>query len=399
VTQPRIYLVRMLLFLAAVAAVTALLFDKLLLAFSNNPPLNGLIGFVLLAGIIWNLRQVLRLSPEVRWIEAFRLAPDRTGAETPPTLLASMASMLVGARAAAPDGSRVYSQGVPGASAQAGAGPLSPEGPRPAGRLTLSAATTRGMLDSLSSRLDESRELSRYTTGLLIFLGLLGTFWGLLLTVGSVSDVIGGLSVGSGDINAMFEQLKSGLARPLHGMGTAFSSSMFGLSGALVLGFLDLTAGQAQNRFFNELEEWLAGLTRVSSGVLGDGDAPIPVYVQALLEQTAENMEALQRSLARGEEGRIQANQAVLALTDRLSGLSDTLRGTHVALARLAEREDTGTTQLLRNIDATLQRLGLELASAQAQATTELRQDLRLLARTMAVRADEPPALRAVPDR
>ena len=128
--------------------------------------------------------------------------------------------------------------------------------------------------------------------------------------MGSVSDVIGGLSVGSGDINAMFEQLKSGLARPLHGMGTAFSSSMFGLSGALVLGFLDLTAGQAQNRFFNELEEWLAGLTRVSGGALGDGEAAIPVYVQALLEQTAENLESLQRIISRGEDGRAAANHA-----------------------------------------------------------------------------------------
>ncbi len=369
-TQPRTYLLRMLLFLAAVAGVTAMLFDKLLLAFANNPPLNSLIGVVLLAGIIWNLRQVLRLSPEVRWIEAFRLAPERAGTALPPTLLAPMASMLV-------------------ARAESGTDR----------RLTLSAATTRGMLDSLASRLDESRELSRYTTGLLIFLGLLGTFWGLLLTVGSVSDVIGGLSVGSGDINAMFEQLKAGLARPLHGMGTAFSSSMFGLSGALVLGFLDLTAGQAQNRFFNELEEWLAGLTRVSSGVLGDGEAPIPAYVQALLEQTAENMEALQRTLARGEEGRIQANQAVLALTERLASLSDTLRGTHAALARLAEREDAGTAQLLRNIDATLQRLSLEFSSAQAQAATDLRQDLRLLTRTVAGRAEDTAVLRAAPDR
>ncbi len=367
-TQPRIYLLRMLLFLAAVATVTAVLFDKLLLAAANNPPLNGLIGFVLLAGIIWNLRQVLRLSPEVRWIEAFRNSPDRAAAEKPPTLLAPMASMLV-ARADTQDGRRMM----------------------------LSAAIVRGMLDSLDSRLDESRELSRYTTGLLIFLGLLGTFWGLLLTVSSVSDVIGGLSVGSGDINAMFEQLKAGLARPLHGMGTAFSSSMFGLSGALVLGFLDLTAGQAQNRFFNELEEWLAGLTRVSSGVLGDGDAPIPAYVQALLEQTAENMEALQRTLSRGEEGRIQANTAVLALTERLGTLSDSLRGTHAALARLAEREDAGTTQLLRNIDATLQRLSVEFANAQAQAATDLRQDLRLLTRTMAARPED--SARALPDR
>jgi hypothetical protein len=351
-TRPNTYLIRMLLFLAAVLAVTALLMDRLVTAFANNPPLNSLIGAVLLGGIIWNLHQVIRLNPEVRWIEAFRVSPERAAGAASPALLAPMANML--------------SPRTGGAESK---------------RLTLSAATTRGMLDSLASRLDESRELSRYTTGLLIFLGLLGTFWGLLLTVGSVSDVIGSLSVGSGDINAMFEQLKAGLARPLHGMGTAFSSSMFGLSGALILGFLDLTAGQAQNRFFNELEEWLAGLTRVSSGALGDGEAPIPVYVQALLEQTAENLESLQRIISRGEEGRQAANQAIIALTE-------TMRGTQQALARLAEREETGTSQLLRSIDATLQRMNMELAANQTQTAADLRQDLRLLARTLAARAE-----------
>ena len=176
-------------------------------------------------------------------------------------------------------------------------------------------------------------------TGLMIFLGLLGTFWGLLQTVGAVSDVIAGMSVGSGDLNALFEQLKSGLARPLHGMGTAFSASMFGLAGALVLGFLDLTAGQAQNRFFNELEEWLAGLTRLSSGALAEGDGSVPIYVQALLEQTAENMEGLQRILARGEEGRAQANQAVLSLTERIGTLSDALRSNQQLMMRIAETQ------------------------------------------------------------
>ena len=166
-TKPGTYLLRMLLFLAAVAGVAALLFDKLLLAFVNNPLLNGLIGFVLFVGIVWNLRQVLRLTPETTWINAFRISPERAAKLPAPSLLAPMASMLT-ARAAPADPDR---------------------------RLTLSSAVTRGMLDSIASRLDESRELSRYMTGLMIFLGLLGTFWGLLLTVGAVSDVIGGMSV------------------------------------------------------------------------------------------------------------------------------------------------------------------------------------------------------------
>ena len=197
----------------------------------------------------------------------------------------------------------------------------------------------------------------------------------LFRSVHSVSDVINGMSVGSGDINALFEQLKSGLARPLTGMGTAFSASMLGLAGALVLGFLDLTAGQAQNRFFNELEEWLAGLTRISSGVLGgEGEGSMPVYVQALLEQSAENMENLQRTLARGEDDRRDSNQALMGLSERLATLSDTMRASQQlmlriaegqaslgpALQRLMERRDTGDDVArahLRNIELYLQRL------------------------------------------
>ena len=275
-------------------------------------------------------------------------------------------------------------------------------------RFTLSAPAMRSLLDGIASRLDESRELSRYMTGLLIFLGLLGTFWGLLKTVGAVSDVIASMSVGSGDLNALFEQLKSGLAKPLAGMGTAFSASMFGLSGALVLGFLDLTAGQAQNRFFNELEEWLAGLTRLSSGVLAEGDGSVPVYVQALLEQTAENMENLQRILHRGEDGRMQASQAVLALSEHIATLTDTMRTSQQLMLRIAEAQaalgpalqrlgeqgrDRGFEDAarahLRNIELYLQRLLADAETGRAQSTAELRNDLRLLTRTVAALAED----------
>ena len=246
--------------------------------------LNSLILLILLLGIGWNLNQVLRLRPEVTWLETYQTSRSRLAALPSPKLLAPMASMLA------------MREG---------------RGHGDTKHFTLSATAMRSLLDGIASRLDESRELSRYMTGLLIFLGLLGTFWGLLKTVTSVSDVIGSMTLGNGDMNLMFEQLKTGLARPLAGMGTAFSASMYGLAGALVLGFLDLTAGQAQNRFFNELEEWLAGLTRLSSGILSEGEGSVPVYVQALLEQTAENMESLQRVLTRDEENRAQVNQAV----------------------------------------------------------------------------------------
>ena len=382
-TRPNVYLVRMLLFLTAVMAVAAVLSETLITAFATNPVLNVVILLVLLAGVAWNMLQVTRLKPEVHWLTEFQRGHARTAPLPAPRLLAPMASMLAARQAKSRDGQD---------------------------RFTLSPPAMRSLLDSLASRLDESRELSRYMTGLLIFLGLLGTFWGLLQTIGAIADVIGGMSVGSGDLNALFEQLKTGLARPLRGMGTAFSASMFGLAGALVLGFLDLTAGQAQNRFFNELEEWLAGLTRLSSGVLGaEGEASVPVYVQALLEQTAENMENLQRILVRGEDGRAQANQAVTALAERIGTLSDTMRANqqlmlHIAeaqnalgpaLQRLGERRaDEGAEASrahLRNIEIYMQRLLSESEQGRAQSTAEVRNDLRVLTRTIAALADGQP--------
>jgi hypothetical protein len=382
-TRPTVFLVRMLVFLAAVAVVAGLLSGALSAAFANNVLLNTLILLILALGIGWNIRQVTRLAPEVTWLETFQRARARLAAVPAPRLLAPIAAMLAARTAKGRDGQE---------------------------RFTISAQIMRSMLDSIASRLDESRELSRYMVGLLIFLGLLGTFWGLLLTVSSVGDVINSMSVGSGDINALFEQLKGGLAKPLKGMGTAFSSSMLGLAGALVLGFLDLTAGQAQNRFFNELEEYLAGLTRMSSGALGgDGEASVPVYVQALLEQTAENMENLQRILARGEDGRKEANSAVLSLTERIGTLSDTMRANQQLMLRIAEsqqalapalqrlgerRVETGddiSRAHLRNIELYLQRLLSESEQGRAQTTAEIRNDIRVLTRTIAALAEEQP--------
>ncbi len=380
-TRPRTYLIRMLAFLLAVIVLTVLLSGALITAFSSNPLLNGLIFLVLLIGIAWNLLQVTRLAPEVHWLETFQKSRTRLATLPPPRLLAPMASMLAARQAKNRDGKD---------------------------RISLSAPAMRSLLDSLASRLDESRELSRYMTGLLIFLGLLGTFWGLLLTVSAIADVIGGMSVGSGDLNALFEQLKTGLGRPLKGMGTAFSSSMFGLAGALVLGFLDLTAGQAQNRFFNELEEWLAGLTRLSSGAL-DGDSSVPVYVQALLEQTAENMEDLQSILVRGEDGRTQSNQAVMALTEKIGTLSDTMRASQQLMLRIAETQaqlgpaltrlgearphngDDAARSHLRNIEMYMQRLLSEGEQGRVQSTSELRNDIRVLTRTIAALAEGQP--------
>ncbi|WP_149539196.1 flagellar motor protein MotA [Siccirubricoccus phaeus] len=379
-TPPLRFLWRMLGFLAVVGGVVVLLAPMLMHAFVSNPILNSLILAVILLGIAWNLRQVLVLRPEVDWLENFRQPKLGAPAQALPRLLGPMASMFAARRS---------------------------------DRLSLSAGAMRTLLDGIGSRLDESRELSRYMTGLLIFLGLLGTFWGLLLTIGSVSDVIADMSVGSGDVNQLFNQLKTGLAQPLRGMSTAFSASMLGLSGALVLGFLDLTAGQAQNRFFNELEEWLAGITRLSSGVLGDAGGEggsVPAYVQALLEQTAENLEGLQRILARGEEGRAQTSQAMMTLTERLSTLTDQMRTGQSLMLRVAEQQaalgpvlsrladagsqpaiDDQTRGHLRNAELYLARLLEEVSQGRAQSTAELRSEIKLVARTIAALSEEAP--------
>ena len=204
------------------------LYKQIITAFFANPGLNALIGAVLLIGIILSFRQVIRLYPEVAWVNNFRISDPGLAMERQPTLLAPMAAILGGERT---------------------------------GRMTISQQTMRHLLDSIATRLDEARDISRYMTGLLVFLGLLGTFWGLIETVGSVGKVIEGLKVG-GDAGSLFDTLKEGLAAPLGGMGISFSSSLFGLAGSLILGFLDLQSSQAQNRFYTDLEDWLASTVR-----------------------------------------------------------------------------------------------------------------------------------------
>jgi len=228
-SSPRIFLVRMLVFLVLCALVMVVLYKQLIVAFFANPGLNALIGAVLLIGTILSFRQVIRLYPEVAWVNSFRISDPGLAVERQhPTLLAPMAAILGGERT---------------------------------GRMTITQQTMRHLLDSIATRLDEARDISRYMTGLLVFLGLLGTFWGLIETVGSVGKVIDGLKVG-GDAGTLFDTLKGGLAAPLGGMGISFSSSLFGLAGSLILGFLDLQSSQAQNRFYTDLEDWLASTVR-----------------------------------------------------------------------------------------------------------------------------------------
>ena len=372
-TGTRRFLTRMIIFLVAVAVVSVLVFPVLREAFAHNPALNGMILAALLIGIVFIFRQVMMLTPEIAWVEQFRRGQTSLSSNRA-RLLAPMATMF---------GDRK-------------------------GRLSLSATATKSLLDTIGSRLDEGRDIARYMIGLLIMLGLLGTFWGLMQTVGSVGEVVGRLSMGEGDATAAFNDLKAGLSTPLSAMGTAFSSSLFGLAGSLLLGFLDLQAGQAQNRFYNELEEWLAAQTRLGSGsAVSDGEQSVPAYIQALLEQTADSLENLQRTMARGEESRNASNNNLMALTDKLSVLADQMRAEQTLLLRLAEgqsemrpilsrladslskQSDDTARGHLRNLDIYVARLVEESAQGRTQVIQEIRSEIRLLARTIAALAEE----------
>lgn len=370
----------MAIFLVVALIVVGVLWSSIADAFLANSGLNGLIIGVMVLGIAYVFLQVLILDREVNWIEAFRTGRPGMSVQARPRLLAPMAAML---------------------------------GDRQEQRFSLSALSMRSLLDGIGARLDESREISRYLIGLLIFLGLLGTFWGLLQTISSVANVISGISVSSGgNLGDVFSDLKAGLQAPLKGMGTAFSSSLFGLAGSLMLGFLDLQAGQAQNRFYNDLEDWLSSQTRLSSGALGggEGEQSVPAYVQALLEQTADSLEHLQRTLARGEESRISANNNINALTERLTTLTDQMRTEQTLMMRLAESQlelkpilgrladasapesgfgDDGTREHIRNLDTHMTRLVDDMATGRAEIVQELRSEIRVLSRTLAAIAEQ----------
>jgi hypothetical protein len=288
-SSPRIYLVRIAVFLILVGFVAFILYRPLIGAFFGNPGLNGLILGVLLVGIVLAIRQVIRLFREIRWVNHVSGGDGRTLARAP-VLLAPMAALL---------------------------------GEQPS-RTNLSVTTVRSLLDSISARLDENRELVRYLAGLLVFLGLLGTFWGLIETVNSVGRIIGSLRTGS-DAAVLFDELKTNLAAPLGGMGVAFSASLFGLAGSLVLGFLDLQAGQAQNRFYTELEDWLASATAQGGAAEQEGGADPALASQALaslaegVHNLVQNMRAEQQMLRDWVEGQAGRDRDLRIMVERLT--------------------------------------------------------------------------------
>ena len=284
-SSPRIFLVRILVFLTLCGLVVFVLHEQIWTALRANPALNTVILSVLVIGILLAFRQVLRLFPEVAWVNSFRLADPGLAIERPPVLLAPMAAIL---------GDRM-------------------------GRMAISTPVMRSILDSIATRLDEARDLSRYLTGLLVFLGLLGTFWGLIETVSSVGTFISNLRVG-GDSGAIFDALKEGLAAPLGGMGIAFSSSLFGLAGSLVLGFLDLQTSQAQNRFYTDLEDWLSTTVRDLSheDEARAAGGPVGNELRVLLER-------LKEGIAEGGSSKA-ATTAMANLAEAIHGLVTHMR-------------------------------------------------------------------------
>ncbi|MEQ9518854.1 MAG: flagellar motor protein MotA [Parvibaculum sp.] len=291
-SRPRPYLTRMVLFLILVGFLALILYAQLATAFMSNPGLNGLILGVLFVGSLYSFRQIFILWPEIRWLNTFRRSDPGLALAKPPKLLAPMATML---------GNR-------------------------SGHMILSAFSMRSLLDSLASRLEEQREISRYMIGLLIFLGLLGTFWGLLVTVSTIAGTLDGLDVEANDSLAVFSTLREGLQAPLRGMGTAFSSSLFGLAGSLVLGFLDLQAGQAQNRFYNELEEWLSTVT----DIIGTNGDVAPA---------------------------LESNQALMALANHIASLTEHTRAEHHALTSVARNQEA-LAPLLEKLNRLLEEKG-----------------------------------------
>jgi hypothetical protein len=333
----------MVVFTMLVGILVAVILPGLQKAFMANPVLNGVIIATLVFGMLHTYRMVWRLFREVSWVNRFREG-EKDGAAKPPQLLAPMATLLKNKQ-----------------------------------NTVLSPLSMRSLLDSLASRLDESRDLARYLVGLLIFLGLLGTFWGLLETVQSISGAIEGLDVTATQSATLFDQLKQGLRAPLSGMGLSFSSSLFGLAGSLILGFLDLKAGQAQNRFYTDLEDWLSTITDIAAGDAqsagqGQGIAPqlLRTEIQSLqraIEKLTYTMENPKASSSGGTLPRAGEGESIEQLADAVASLVTQMREEQKMVRQWAQGQQTQQNEIQRLL---LRATGpLARGSARARAEDE----------------------------
>ncbi|WP_108397926.1 flagellar motor protein MotA [Devosia submarina] len=308
--SPLVYLIKILIFLVLVALVAAILFSTIVTFFWANPFINSMIFFALFIGIFLSFRQVIRLFPEVKWVNS--LQEGNVSSVRPPILLAPVAGLLR---------ERI-------------------------GEAVITPSSMSSILDSVGNRLDEAKDTSRYLTGLLVFLGLMGTFYGLLETVTSVAAVINTLDVSSGDTASQFASLREGLAAPLAGMGTAFSSSLFGLAGSLVLGFLDLQTSQAQNAFYTDLEDWMTSMTELDhpvSAMQANAGGP---DMQAMFDKLGNSMQ--------NQNSSQNAIRAMAELARGIDGLVKHMRTEQDDLRRYIDEQGETNKKLRELIEAVL---------------------------------------------
>jgi len=372
-TQPVRQIVVMLMITALVAGGLVLTFPALRGVFLAKPVLNAFVGAVFLFGILTCFWQVIQLSQSVSWVRDF--VRNRPGQEfsKPPRLLAPLASLL-------------RSRGA---------------------KMQISSTSARSILDSVGTRIDEQRDITRYLGNLLIFLGLLGTFYGLATTVPEMVNTIRALAPTEGETRAqVFDKLMQGLEGQLGGMGTAFSSSLLGLAGSMVVGLLELFVSHGTNRFYRQLEEWLSTITRLGFST-GDGETTSPgsdlSAIGGALDTLAEQMEVLQTLYMQADAGRAETDARlgeVSAALERLAARLEGDSGQSAALARIADGQDRVLAALaspessphadaesrmrLRSIDVQLLRILEEISAGRQESMTDLRSDLASL--TAAIR-------------
>ena len=385
-SQPVRQITLMLLVLGLSGFGVFMALPRVLPVFQANPYLNGFIFFVFLIGVVACFYQVLQLIGSVRWIEDFA-SDEGTSEDTPPQMLAPLAALL-------------RTRGA---------------------RMQVSASSTRSILDSVATRIDEAREITRYIVNTLIFLGLLGTFYGLAITVPAIVETIRTLTPQAGESSTdVFGRLMMGLDSQLSGMGVAFASSLLGLAGSLIVGLLELFAGHGQNRFYQELEDWLSSITRVGFAA-GDDSTPEQAVMAGMVDHMAEQMENMQEMFSRSEAGRAEVEQrlgALAASIDRMAVQMGDQNNGSAALERIAEGQermiaaleqqgpapaldsgggDAESRMRLRSIDVQMLRILEEISAGRQETMAELRQEISMLVKALSAgrSSTEPRRMRA----
>ncbi|MBX9976638.1 MAG: flagellar motor protein MotA [Alphaproteobacteria bacterium] len=364
--------IKMLLFVGFIATGITLLFGPLYGAFKHNPVLNTVIFSIFVVGVLVNFLSLYRIQKEQRWLASYDRGHERFPGTPEPKILTPVALIFN-------ESKNHY----------------------------LSPILVRSLLASVDARLDAMRDVSRYIIGLLIFMGLLGTFWGLSQTIGAIAGVISGIDLGVGDVKEAFSTLKQGLQSPLSGMGTAFSCSMFGLGGSLIVGFLDLQISRLATEFYHCVEDRLTLLTKVSTADSSDAVHSGPAYLHGLLEQTAENMNQLQNLIRRGEDNRTSVIKSMQGVGEKLTVMTDQMLTNQQLLKKIAENQidlqgalqqfykvqqhspnDDAIKHHMRSMDATLSKILEESIDGRSRSTQDLRNEIRLVARTISALAD-----------